>query len=207
MNIELLNDPFPHVISKNFYTEEEVESIKEELKFLTNPKKLFLPGIHHGALGFGGLTASRALHLERAYNIQELSNILQVTKKSLDEPLVTTIVNVWPSFLRLKFVDLILTKVRYYHNNEEYAAHTDVSHDFLSFSYFHNIPKKFTGGELYFPQFNYEIDCSNNTFILFPGYIEHGVKRVIIENDDYWEGNGRYCISQFLSVKNKEFYE
>ena len=66
--------------------------------------------------------------------------------------------------------------------------------------------KKFTGGELYFPQYNYEVDCSGNTFILFPGYVEHAVRKVSIDNDNYWNGNGRYCVSQFLNVKIKETY-
>ena len=82
MNIQLLNDPFPHVLIKNFYEEKELELIKEELKFLTKPNKLLLPGIHQGAGGLGGLRESRALHLEEAYTIPELSNILQVTKKT-----------------------------------------------------------------------------------------------------------------------------
>ena len=203
MNLQLLDDPFPHVLIENFYNEKELSLIQEEIKFLSYPNKLYKPGIHHSSLA---LTESRALHLEKAYTIPEISNILQITKKTLDDPFISTIVNKWPSLLRLRYIDLIITKVRYYHNGEGYKPHTDIGHEFLTFSYFHSLPKKFTGGELYFPQYNYEIECSNNTFILLPGYVEHGVKNVSIGDDDYWNGHGRYCISQFMGVKNRDSY-
>jgi hypothetical protein len=203
MKIKLLDCPFPHVLCEDFYDEKELALIWEEIKFLSYPSKLFNPGFHHDPSGT--LTRSRALHLEKAYSIKELSNILQITKKTLDPPFVSTIINKWPSFLRLRFIDLIMTKIRYYHNDEEYRPHTDIAHDFLTFSYFHTNPKKFIGGELYFPKYNYEIECNNNTFILLPGYVEHGVRKTII-NDDYWNGNGRYCVSQFLSIKNRDSY-
>jgi len=116
MNIELLDNPFPHVLIENFYDEKELKLIEEEIKFLSYPNKLYKPGVHHASMN--GLTESRALHLEKAYTIPELSNILQVTKKTFDAPLISTIVNKWPHLLRLRYVDTIITKVRYYHNNE-----------------------------------------------------------------------------------------
>ncbi len=204
--MQMLDKPFPHVIAKNFYNEKELELIKEELKFLTYPGKLLMPGIHHGSGGLGGLTESKALHLEEAYKIPDISNILKVTQKTFDAPFVTAVVNKWPSFLKLKHIDFTMTKVRYYHNGEGYEPHIDVRRDFLTFSYFHTTPKKFTGGEVYFPKYDYEVDCTDNTFILLPGYVEHAVRTTLIDNDDYWKGNGRYCVSQFLNVKVREKY-
>ena len=60
-------------------------------------------------------------------------------------------------------------------------------------------PKKFTGGELFFPEYNYELTCDDNSLIMFPGWVEHGVKKVSIKDSDYHEGNGRYCISSFIN--------
>lgn len=203
MNMQLLDNPFPHVLIENFYNQKELELIQEEIKFLSYQTKLYKPGVHHSN---SQLTESRALHLEKAYNIPELSNILQITKKTLDAPFLSTIVNKWPHLLRLKYIDLIITKLRYYHDGEGYQPHTDIGHEFLTFSYFHTMPKRFSGGEIYFPQYNYDIECSHNTFILLPGYVEHGVKKVSIDDSAYWNGDGRYCISQFMSVKNKDTY-
>ena len=53
--------------------------------------------------------------------------------------------------------------------------------------------------ELYFPKFDYELTCDDNSLIMFPGWVEHGVKKVSIKDSDYYEGNGRYCISSFIN--------
>ena len=95
------------------------------------------------------------------------------------------------------------TKVRYYHDKEYYEPHTDMAYQFLSFSYFYREPKKFTGGELIFPKHDYEYSCENNSMIIFPGWVEHAVKEVSIDNSDYYDGQGRYCISNFFGYKHK----
>ena len=43
------SDPFPHLILENFYNEEELELVWEELKFYTKPGKLL------EAKDFGGV--------------------------------------------------------------------------------------------------------------------------------------------------------
>ena len=205
--VELVKTPFPHIIGTNFFSLDELQDIWEELKFLSKPDKLFLPGVHHGAGGPNGLTGSRALCLEEAYRIPEISNILQIYKTTLNDEVILSVSNQWPSYLRLGFIDEVITKVRYYYNGDKYGPHTDFRQDFLLFTYFHTEPKKFTGGEIYFPEYDYIFNCNNNSLIIFPGYIQHEVKEVSINNDDYWNCNGRYCISQFLSIsKNMSGY-
>ena len=77
-------DPFPHLIIKNFYNDDELELIWEELKFYTKPGKLLT------AKDFGGVvkkTNSHALLLDAIYaihkgknpvNYRKVSNILTV---------------------------------------------------------------------------------------------------------------------------------
>lgn len=199
--IELLKTPFPHIIGKNFFSECELSDIWEELTFLSKPDKLFPPGVHHGAGGPNGLTRSRAVCLEESYRIHELSNILKVYKKILKDPNISIVTDQWPSYLRLKYIQRIVTKVRYYHNGDKYENHCDWKNDFLLFSYFHQEPKRFSGGEVYFTEYDYTFECNNNTVIIFPGYIQHEVKEISIPDDEYWNMNGRYCISQFLSIE------
>ena len=98
-----------------------------------------------------------------------------------------------------QYVNNDCTKVRYYHNGEYYEPHTDRSIQFLGFTYFYKEPKKFTGGELYFPKYDYEFDCENNSLIMFPGWVEHGVTEVKIQDSDYYDGQGRYAITSFFS--------
>ena len=35
--------------------------------------------------------------------------------------------------------------------------------------------------------------------IIFPGWVEHGVTEVKIQDSDYYDGQGRYAITSFFS--------
>lgn len=199
-NSKLIPKPFPHIIFTEYFNESQLKDIWEELNFLSKPDKLFEPGIHHGAGGKGAATNSLALCLEESYRIHSVSNILKIYNTILLEPTVIESIQNWATYLRLKYIQRKITKVRYYHNGDKYEKHTDINNDFLLFSYFNKEPKKFTGGEVYFPEYDYTFGCMNNSLIIFPGYVEHEVLEVFIPEDEYWNGNGRYCISQFLSI-------
>ena len=97
-----------------------------------------------------------------------------------------------------------ITKVRYYHDGDYYDPHTDRNYQFLAFSYFYREPKRFKGGELLFPRYNYEFACDNNSLIMFPAWVEHGVSKVSINDSDYFDGYGRYAITSFFGNKEKE---
>ena len=43
--------------------------------------------------------------------------------------------------------------------------------------------------------------------VVFPGWVEHGVRKVSIKNSDYFDGWGRYCISSFFSCMDRSFFE
>ena len=75
---------------------------------------------------------------------------------------------------------------------------------FLIFTYFNKEPKKFTGGELYFPKYDYEFSCNNNSLIMFPAWVAHGVREVKIKDSNYYDGWGRYSITHFLRLIHKD---
>ena len=43
----------------------------------------------------------------------------------------------------------------------------------------------------------------NNSMVIFPGWVEHGVRKVTIKDSDYFDGWGRYCISSFFCCANQ----
>tara|TARA_R100001443_G_scaffold34907_1_gene48684 strand:- start:182 stop:817 length:636 start_codon:yes stop_codon:yes gene_type:complete len=198
-------EPFPHLIIENFYDDEELELIWEELKFYTKPGKLL------EAKDFGGVvdrTNSHALCLDDVYEKQvyrSLSNILTVNRKLFTSDALDVFAKIHDCCSIAPFCNFDTTKVRYYHNDEFYEPHTDKSFQFLAFSYFYKEPKKFEGGEIYFPKYKYELTCENNSIIILPGWVEHGVKKVKIQDSDYYDGYGRYCISSFFNNKVKSF--
>ena len=201
--------PFPHLILHNFYNEKELELIWEELNFYTKPGKLL------EAKQFGGVvdsTNSKALLLDNIYfdkskdgspNYRKISSILTVTRKIFECGCIQEFADIHPCCSIAPDANYDTTKVRYYHNGEYYKPHTDSAIHFLAFSYFYKEPKKFSGGELYFPHYDYEYSCDNNSLIIFPGWVTHGVREVKIEDSDYYDGNGRYSITSFFGIKSR----
>lgn len=200
--IEILREPFPHIVVQNFYTPEELELIWEELKFLNKPGKLGGAEDFHGGKDVHQqryITNHHALNLDNVYlHNRHISNILTVSQKVFDPGFLNLMATEFPECARIKVANYSFTKVRYYKNNEHYEPHVDLTFDFLAFSYFNEEPKKFTGGELYFPEHDYEFECENNSLILMPSYIRHGVKEVGISKSDEDSGYGRYAITHFF---------
>tara|TARA_B100001057_G_scaffold86264_1_gene82121 strand:- start:3446 stop:4066 length:621 start_codon:yes stop_codon:yes gene_type:complete len=201
VEVKFNENPFPHVIIENFYNEDELKLIWQELDFLTHPNKL-VPAKDYG--GVVGATNALALQLDSLYGEnREVSNILKVNRKLFDTELSDMISGLGGSFTIYDRSNDDITKVRYYHDEEYYEPHTDYTMHFLAFSYFYREPKKFTGGNLVFPKYDYEFKCNNNSTIIMPGWVEHSVSEVSIENSDYYDGWGRYAVTSFINCKDK----
>ena len=199
----LFKDPFPHMIVENFYNDDELKLIWEELDFYTKDGKLF------DAHEFGGVidkTNSKAIWLDKIFSkkYRNLSNILKVNRKLFDSAVLEAFSSVHDCCSIAKFCNYDVTKVRYYHDGDYYEPHTDKTVQFLGFSYFYREPKKFEGGELIFPKYDYTFNSDNNSLIMMPGWVEHGVSKVSIKDSDYFDGYGRYAITSFFSNKDKK---
>ena len=194
--------PFPHIVFHNFYTDEELDLIWEELNFYTKPNKLFDVEDYMGVVGY---TKAKALHLDSVYTGKNrvLSNILEVSRKVFDDQILEPFSNLDDCCTFAKSTNYDHTKVRYYHNGDYYKSHTDTYFEFLAFSYFYKEPKRFDGGNLIFPKYDYEFNCEHNSLIMMPAWVEHGVSEVKIKDSDYYEGYGRYAITHFFGCKQK----
>lgn len=195
-----LMDPFPHLIVENMYNEEELKLIWEELEFLNKPGKLKGPEGYVAAQNLNGeyKTKSKALTLDTAYADRSISNILKVNRKLFNYGEVYS--NLSPYHLKFSNSNFDITKIRYYIDGESYDPHDDINFDTIACTYFYKKPKKFFGGDLFFPQYNYTVECKNNLCIIFPSYFIHEVKQIKIPNEDYNLGFGRYCMTQFTDI-------
>ena len=196
-------EPFPHLVFHNFYTDEELELIWEELKFYTKPNKLFDVEEYQGVVGY---TKAKALHLDAVYTGRNrvLSSILEVSRKVFDSQILEPFSNLHDCCSTAEHSNYDVTKVRYYHNGDYYKPHKDMFFDFLAFSYFYREPKRFEGGNLIFPKYDYEFNCEHNSLIMMPSWVEHGVSEVSINDSDYYDGYGRYAITHFFGCKEKK---
>ena len=193
-------EPFPHLVFHNFYTDEELELIWEELKFYTKPNKLLDVEEYQGVVGY---TKAKALQLDAVYRGKNrvLSNILEVSRKVFDNQVMEPFSNLHDCCSSAEHSNYDVTKVRYYHNGDYYKPHKDMFFDFLAFSYFYREPKRFEGGNLIFPKYDYEFNCEHNSLIIMPSWVEHGVSEVSINDSDYYDGYGRYAITHFFGCK------
>jgi len=208
MKIKVRKDPFPHVIIKNVYEEDELEMIWDELKFFTRPGKLLPPQVYGAAWYETAETAEKsyktkasAIVLDEVFYKLIHSSIISLESKILNTNAVQKLSEIHES-CRYFCNDIdLLTKLRYYHDGESYDTHTDYLFSYIFFTYFHKTPKKYKGGELIFPDHDYSFSCDNNSTILIPGYIAHGVNEVSIKDSDYYDGYGRYCVTMFAKVQ------
>ena len=211
LEAELYCEPFPLMVINNFYNQQELDLIWKELDFYTAPNKLFTAENYGGVVGY---TNAKAIVLDDLYenyennekgvNFRNISNILTVNRKLFESGVLDTFSSLhgWVSIANKTNHDI--TKVRYYHDGQYYDPHTDKSTMFLAFSYFYKEPKKFVGGDLEFTKYDFKLPCDNNSMVIFPGWVEHGVRKVKIKNSDYYDGWGRYAITSFFGCKDKK---
>ena len=208
LEAEIYCDPFPLMVVNNFYNQEELDLIWEELNFYTAPKKLLEAKDYGGIVGH---TNAKALLLDDIYDqtkyggkdYRNLSNILVFNRKLFYSGILKKFSEIHDCVGIADNTNWDITKIRYYHDGEYYDPHTDSPFQFLAFSYFYKEPKKFKGGDLEFPKYDMKLPCENNSIVIFPGWVEHGVRKVKIENSDYYDGWGRYSITHFFGCKDR----
>jgi hypothetical protein len=192
MNLSNLSHPFYHTIIHNFYDDEEQKLIWEELEFLNKPNKLLSPD------RTGDLSASfnkRSIFLEELYTYnRQVSNILTVNKKIFN---IIDLMkeNIFSNYLGIN--NRYQTMISYYEDKAYYSCHHD-SFTMSSVTTFWKEPKKFSGGDLRFVDFDYTPEMYHNSMIIFPSFVNHEVTPVCMENNDGI--NGRYTINQFYTI-------
>ena len=211
LEAEIYCEPFPLMVVNNFYNQQELNLIWKELDFYTAPNKLVSAENYGGVVGY---TNAKALILDDLYRNYEsdkkgvdyrnISNILTVNRKLFECGVLDTFANIHGCVSIANKTNHDITKVRYYHDGEYYDPHTDKSTMFLAFSYFYREPKKFVGGDLEFPKYDFKLPCTNNSMVIFPGWVEHGVRKVKIKDSDYYDGWGRYAITSFFSCRDNK---
>ena len=124
--------PFPHLILHNFYNDEELKLIWEELDFYTKPNKLLDVKEY---LGVVDKTNAKAIYLDVVYpkKFRKLSNILTVNRKIFEPQVLEPFSKLHDCCLHSMQSNYDHTKVRYYHDGDFYEPHTDNFFDFLAY--------------------------------------------------------------------------
>lgn len=203
MNLEIKKVPFPYVIINDYFDQYELSRIWKELDFLTYEDKLFAPNKTGSATGEDGKLKKQnaALFLDEIYPNRDISDILKYSRKIYDNQEVRTVIS--ESCWHLKpwkdNISHFNTLLSYYDNSDYYEPHFDYGY-FTVLIHLFKEPRRFTGGELYFPEFNFILENKSNRLFIFPSQLDHQVKPINLSGDRF-SGNGRYTITHFTHSK------
>jgi hypothetical protein len=206
MNITIHKDPFEYIVIDNFYTEEELKLIWQEFTFLLHDDKLFSGALAGSPLVNGkSLRNGNGIYLDTAYTYRQISNILKVNRKMFDKELTaelakTTLIG---KYLRYSLVDNTLLSA--YRSGGYYKPHRDNT-TLTAISWHHKTPKCYTGGDLYFPEYNVQVEHKDNTLIIFPGPILHGVTDIVSQSESLLD-NRISLVTGICQSMSNEFHE
>lgn len=197
MIVHNLEDPFPHVLFEDFYTEDEMALIWEELDFLNRPGKLWdntivkdNPAPDHKS----------GLYLDQVYPHRNMSNILTINRKIFGQ--ADKVENYFLSnYLRTLNTDF--TWICYYYDNTYYGMHPD-NCVLTAVSTFWREPKMFRGGDLIFETDNYVPDMRPGSLILYPAYERHEVTNVKVSPWDQDNKLSRWSMNQFMLMEQPQ---
>lgn len=184
---------------RNFLNDDELARVWREVDFFSD--KLFPPAETGSARDKETdefLKQNTGLFVDRILDptFSAIHNILgKVTRKEFVEEAV----KVNPVFNYLPFINKFGYLVNYYDKGDFYKEHQDCF-VLSGLLFLYKEPKRFEGGELVFTQTDQTITPENNLFVMFPSYMEHEVKPVIM--DEAGTGFGRYSIASFLTINN-----
>ena len=197
MNIQHYNEPFPYIIIDDYYDEKELEGIWEELRFLCHPDKLG----KETASAFNDndeiLKNNNGVFLDSIYKESYHSNILKSLYKICD--VYDDVFRSHPSwFFHYPSLTSAGCLLSYYEDSEYYKRHYDVSAITMC-AWFYEEPRKFSGGELSFSDYDITCGLKNNRVVFFPSQIYHEVAPIKMKHSNMGKKFGRFCVTTFFN--------
>jgi len=199
MNVQYINDEIPYIIIDDCYTEEERSEMMFELDYLTEPRRMIPAGEDSRNSAGIELKNVPCQYLDPFFNKREHSSILTITEKIFGNS--GEIINNHPHWIyNAKMINCHWTHILYYEDEQEYQPHVDTTR-FTALTYFYREPKRFSGGDLRFDDYDIEIECINNRVIIFPSMVPHASTPVKMQEHPPGK-HGKFCISQFMLFKS-----
>lgn len=194
MEVEFVKAPFPHVLIKNTFDKNKYDQIYNEIIELlpqtTSPEKTgALPNTKKGNGCFVDYIPAYSTDRSR-------SKILTYTKELFSNKVIEVMQKdecLFKYYYSATTCDWTL--LQSYDDGDYYDPHIDIAL-FTCITLVYKEPKKYTDGELVFPQFEYNPKIENNQTIIFPSRIQHKVTPVNKKIKDI--KFNRFTITKFL---------
>ena len=201
MNWQIIKEPFEYVICNNLFTEEEENYMFDEILSL-HRKGLFVNEKKTGAAHTPDgqiLKQNNGVFLNSIYHHLDFSDVGNLSKK-INENLPTDSYEFQNSFFwRKQHINWYNVLLSYYEKGDYYKPHSDQNR-VTAVHWFFKEPKKFTGGDLVFSDYDISIPCQRNLTVLFPSFVNHAVTPIEMEESDMGESNGRFTMSVFYDL-------
>lgn len=203
MEFNFIEDGIDAIVIDNFYNEQQLSEIMDELKFLTKPSIFCEPKKLAAATDDNNnvITSKRGVWVDTVINWNH-SSLIKYPWDNLCIPEVKEKIIGFNSMYRIMYAcDWRSNLLSYYENSDYYDVHHDDA-IFTVLNYFHTTPKKFTGGEikLYSSTSNKiaTVEVKQNRVVIIPSVTKHEVLEIKSDLKNTFSGDGRYCNSIFL---------
>jgi len=189
------NEPFPILLIENVFSPDQLDVIWKELDYYCANDILLAPEDTGGAYKKGKYVKQNSgLFLTDAWKGASYSAINKHISPILQSFPHADWVQDNKYFEEFQF-NKVSVLVSNYTDGDYYDAHRDLSLATCCL-WLYKEPKQFAGGEFSFTQYDVEIECKNNSMVIFPGLYKHQVSPVSGVKNPM---DGRFCISYFLS--------
>jgi hypothetical protein len=209
MNVDFRLNPFPHIFIDQFYDESRYNAVWREVMHLY--PKMQPPNETGAARDSRGIPRKKGMGIfvDSVYTDRGFSDIITTNMQILSHNFkfkVEEFSNL-PEAFYFKLYRLIDPIPRFgvllqlYTNGDYYKPHEDTC-VFTSVLVLNSPEKKYSGGELYFPEYDHTINVENNQMIIFPSIAQHEVKEVKMNSDN--PEDGRFSISMLMFKSSSE---
>ena len=199
MKITSHTDPFPFLYIENLYTEEELRLIFAELDYYQSNQKILNLNTYSATDADGNSKSKRkGQFLDHIFGNRQHSNILNINRKLFERGLICERSDNY--FFRHFVPTEDYSLLSYYENEGKYEPHVDNCVASICI-WLWKEPKKFEGGDFFFPDFNKRIKVQTNHAVVFPSVIQHSVDEIQMLPEHIGKGFGRYSICNFLNYK------
>lgn len=213
MEFSYIADGIDAIIIDNFYSEEQLNDIYNELVFLTKPSIMVEDKDKlQSAIDFDGkfITSKSGVWVDEVFRDWRHSSLISYPienfskKETVDK--IMSYNSLYKIFYQCNSRGHLLS---YYENTGYYSKHKDIA-IFTVLNYFYREPKQFSGGDITLYSNTEDkkatIECRNNRVVIIPSCTLHEVSTIEM-NSKKLSGLGRYCSSIFLNIvddRNKE---
>jgi hypothetical protein len=199
---------FPYLVIDNWYTPEEKKLVETELNFyLTSKSKEDLHRIGDGpdvARGSDGQSKARGYRwfpgVMYHREFRDISPILRLIKKSQTHEFHQIIDRVRPAGRNFRVTNNDDTIVTYYHEDDEYKAHTDKFY-WTQCVWLKKNEEAFEGGDLALADPEQTVRIKDNRCIFFPSPMFHQSTPIKFNKKNPQLGDGKFTITHFYWFK------